>query len=219
MMLRRTHRSWLWLIGVGSSLVGSAMAAVESPEAGAPQLGRLFTTPQIRSQLEQVRREVRKPVAPVSDTLEGVLRNTPFTEVKEPKGPRYLTVGGLLLKESGASLVWLNKKQYETAHGHEGENFQLEPTDDPANGVAIRLPNDANLYLLLPGQTLDIKSKQIRPSHLIPEPERSQARLGEDEEKKKEKEKEGKEKEGKEKEGKEKEKESPTPKKEPASAP
>ncbi|MBF0214605.1 MAG: hypothetical protein HQM00_13755 [Magnetococcales bacterium] len=159
-----------------------------SPE-GWNNPGRIFTTARQREQLDRLRQNATIPPAgvpilppgeadPSTPTLPEV---TPATAV--PRGPRYLTVEGLVLRDDGPSSVWLNRRNIETAKGFTGENYLLEPTSDPTHGVWIRPVDAPDPFRLLPGQTLDAEEKKILPSHLIPETlRRSAMRGGEPEE-------------------------------------
>ncbi|MBF0626800.1 MAG: hypothetical protein HQL91_01125 [Magnetococcales bacterium] len=163
---------------------GTGHGASEAAAEGWPGLGRLFNTPQQREALERIRQtEGVQPLAPAGAegaTTGGELGMVGMTPAQIPKGPRYLTVGGLVLREEGKSSVWLNRRQFEAAKGHVGENYRLEPTEDPSRGVWIRLVDAPKPFLLVPGMTLDAEEKIIRPSHEIPAEVRYTATRGGD---------------------------------------
>lgn len=171
-MRRYFHGLMLWVVVV--SPMSQAWATGENGSWSA--MGRLFTTPDIRESLNLV----RLGIAPVSDQVEQ--ENPPSQPAEDaiiPKGPRYLTISGLVIKEDGAfSSVWLNDKRIETALGFAGENYRMEPTMDPSHGIKIVLIDHVKPFLLQPGQTLDGQEKIIRPSHEIPRQERLSALRG-----------------------------------------
>jgi hypothetical protein len=74
------------------------MLSLISSGASATELGRLFYTPQQRSQLESQQE--------TGDTVEGVKRN-------------YIIVNGVIQKQGGNRIVWLNGTQQPATYGNE----------------------------------------------------------------------------------------------------
>ncbi|MEO5331119.1 MAG: hypothetical protein H7839_03785 [Magnetococcus sp. YQC-5] len=151
---------------------GPSLAAVNT-HTNKPGLGRLFTTPDIREKLNKMR---RGEILPQPEQQQARIPE----KVTVPRGPRYLTFSGMVIKENGGSMVWLNGKSIEAAKGLIGENYQMPPIVDPWQGIQIVLIDHAQPFVLQPGQTLDAQEKKILASYLIPEQERKTAQRGGD---------------------------------------
>ncbi|MGH8580510.1 MAG: hypothetical protein ACREVK_10465 [Gammaproteobacteria bacterium] len=110
----------LWTVIVIS---GAPMAA-----KGA-ELGRLFTTPQERAALDELRREGPKPVAAPEKVA------PPVTSEPAPaaKPPQPITVNGLVRRSDGANTVWVNG--VNSLEGEfDSQGFQVDPTASAATG-------------------------------------------------------------------------------------
>jgi len=135
-------------------LVTALSAAALMPlGAAAATLGRLFTTPDERAKLEQIRNDPNygktpaKAPPPVESTVD-----------KAPSVPR-VTVNGVVLRRAGGDVVWIN--------GHEVGSDEPTPeglrvhTYARRGTVRIVLPDGNETEAMKPGQRIDVLTGKI----------------------------------------------------------
>ncbi len=129
-------------------IAGLAAALVlVSFDAEAQRLGRLFSTPEERALLDELRRE-RKIVAPDPQVTE-IVPDTPTVE--------QVTINGVVLRSGGTNSAWINGRQVDAgARTREGVRVDTSPAD--GGRVKITLPSGAETIDLKPGQKIDVDS-------------------------------------------------------------
>jgi hypothetical protein len=128
-------------IGVAAFLV--ILPAV----ADAQRLGRLFSTPDERALLDELRRE-RQIVDPDPQVVE-VVPDTPSVE--------QVTINGLVLRSSGPDSAWVNGRQVDGG-GRTREGVRVDTSATRGGRVKIILPSGAATIDLKPGQKIDVDS-------------------------------------------------------------
>lgn len=123
------------------------LAMLAAPAAQGQPLGRLFTTPAERYQLDQARAAARAPAPPAAEATQ-----QPAAAPAEP-----VTVHGFVRSSSGRSTVWVNAAEHEDAR-----NRFSGPGRKPA--VILRLPSGRRIELR-PGQTADPNNARVRDVH------------------------------------------------------
>lgn len=140
-MKTTTITSFLVLIAAAAWPVGSALA----DELG----GRLFTTPEQRVQLDNLR--YRRVVT--VEVPEIVLE--PESEVVEIELYDPITVRGIVHRRGGSNTAWINEGN--TFRGDlETQHFRINPQDIDEQGyVLIKLPGDDEALRLRVGQSYE----------------------------------------------------------------
>lgn len=112
--------------------------------AQAQTIGRLFTTPQERYQLDVARGLIVVPAAPAP------VRVAP---APAPPPPEPVTVNGFVRRSSGGSTVWLNQ---------DAQDARLNNFSGPrqAPRVTVTLPSGRKV-LIKPGQTVDMNAGTV----------------------------------------------------------
>ncbi len=165
-----------WLLLMSCAWPMSGLAESTNPvQTSRLTLGRLFSTPQNRILLDKLR--LGEPITN-SKPLETDEHQSKNSEQTIPRGPRYLTINGIVINNNGVSTIWLNDKSVDSTKGFIGENYQMRPTDKPTEGIQILLIDYPAPFRLLPGETLDGQEKKIRPTHEIPVAELKTAQRG-----------------------------------------
>ena len=118
-------------------------------DAGA--LGRLFSTPEERAQLDAMRRfaEDARPVA---------------VETRAPPGPdsAHLRVDGVVMRERGPGAVWVNGERVKRGdRTREG----VEVLFDPGGRVRVVLPHGSGAIRLKAGQRVDLATGTVRDAY------------------------------------------------------
>jgi hypothetical protein len=153
------------------ALLVSIMAA-SSVEA--QTLGRLFTTPAQRAQLDRLRLQGQEPSAEYSvgiEDLEAV--EIPVEEVTPNPVPavpdQIYQLGGTLLRSDGSVQVWINGRAYD--QDSLPDNVQLL---QPYAQGQIRITNSTNnnSYLVRPGQTSNLTTGEDFEAYQRPLPSR-----------------------------------------------
>lgn len=140
------------------ALVVAPLLLVSAPGAEAQRLGRLFTSPQDRAELDELRRIAALPVP--EPAPEPIPRAQPQPEVEnEPQGLDFsrLVINGVVRRSGGPSQVWLNGDLLERGSVSR-EGVAVESTRSARDGVRLRLPSGAGTVALRPGQQIDIDS-------------------------------------------------------------
>ena len=116
------------------------LSSLSQPSLG-EGLQRLFTTPQQRDELNE-------------------LRKNPHTGKKEedlPKLPPYFTFHGLVTRSVGPTTLWMNN---ESSRFQEG--FKIEEPQRQGLVVPIQLAGHKKGFTLKPGQTLNTLNGEIQ---------------------------------------------------------
>jgi len=115
--------------------------------ADAQRLGRLFSTPDERALLDELRRE-RQIVDPDPQVAE-IVADTPSVE--------QVTINGLVLRSSGAHSAWVNGRQVDGG-ARTREGVRVDTSATRGGRVKIILPSGAETIDLKPGQKIDVDS-------------------------------------------------------------
>ena len=120
----------------------------------ADRLGRLFLTPDQRSQLETVRAQRDRRLPADADT-----EAAPAATI--PTGPGVVTYNGVVRRSDGSATVWINSKPVnERSKGkNDSEVSVLGLRRDGA--VAVAIPQAGRTASLKVGQRLDVTSGRI----------------------------------------------------------
>jgi hypothetical protein len=113
--------------------------------AAAERLGRLFSTPEAREALNDLRNqyEYGKPAQPAAE-----------------QGPviEHVTVNGFVIRSNGQNSSWVNGTSIPSGEATQ-EGIRVVPSGSSA--VRIELPNDLNPIELKPGQKVDVIKGQV----------------------------------------------------------
>ncbi|MBF0310023.1 MAG: hypothetical protein HQL56_10895 [Magnetococcales bacterium] len=143
--------------------------------------GRLFSTPEMRQRLDRLRQGVVDPepravveqppaASPPTAPEETAEKPIPPATPKEGQGPLLLSLGGLLRRDDGRCVAWLDGKPVEVGHGFDGVGYRVLPSCDPARGLAIRTATSERTLYLKSGQVLNLTDQQIREGRRPPQP-------------------------------------------------
>ncbi|MBF0603268.1 MAG: hypothetical protein HQL07_06200 [Nitrospirae bacterium] len=150
---------------------GSPLPSESEPSQQELSLGRLFNTPANRVLLDQR----RLTLSPDGDT-KSVEDQAEDISLPGVKGPRYLSVTGLIFNENGERKLWLNGKIVEATKTYDGEGFSVDLESATNKGLPVSSVDTHENYLVKPGQTVDFVKKRITATWEIPESERASAR-------------------------------------------
>jgi len=148
----------------GLALLAAAVAfAGVAPDAEAQRLGRLFTTPEQRSTLDELRYQTQLERPEAEPEPKAVAR----VEEEQPQEPGVsrLTVNGIVRRSRGPGTVWVNGALVERG-GLTAEGLTVE--DAGGANVHIRLPSGARTIALKPGQRIDVDSGAVLDSYEQP---------------------------------------------------
>ncbi len=115
--------------------------------ADAQRLGRLFSTPDERALLDELRRE-RQIVDPDPQVTE-IIPDSPSVE--------QVTIDGVVLRSSGADSAWVNGRQVDGG-SRTREGVRVDTSATQGGRVKITLPSGAETIDLKPGQKIDVDS-------------------------------------------------------------
>lgn len=137
------HRTVTLMLTLMLTLAAGPMGRAQ---AAAPALGRLFATPDERSQLDALRERGGAPLAP------------PRQADAPPPAPPPVALDGIVTRSSGKSTVWLNQTaQHDDAHVRRGAARR-------APAFSLELPSGQKV-LLKPGQRVDPASGAVEENH------------------------------------------------------
>lgn len=128
-----------------------------------PPLGRLLTTPEQRTKLDELRRNTGKPIPTAANAQDDVIILP--NQVKNPvnnegPAPVYSSVfNGYVKRSSGPSTTWVNQQVLSDATYLSNARGEIALQLPLANGSQARLK---------PGQTLIISSGQSRIEEVLP---------------------------------------------------
>lgn len=143
-MLSGAARTSLYVATLG---VAAAFLLL-SQEAHAQRLGRLFSTPEERALLDELRRE-RNIVAPDPQAVVTAVPDVPAVE--------QVTIDGVVLRSSGADSAWINGRQV-SGGARTREGVRVDTSTSRGGRVKITLPSGADTIDLKPGQRIDVNS-------------------------------------------------------------
>jgi hypothetical protein len=115
------------------------LSSLSLPSSG-EGLQRLFTTPQQRDELNELRKNPH-----------------PGTEPPVPQPPPYITFNGLVTRSVGPTTLWMNN---ESSRFQEG--FKVDEPQRQGLVVPIQLAGQRTGFTLKPGQTLNTLNGEIQ---------------------------------------------------------
>lgn len=125
----------------------AAVLMMLPPIAGAQRLGRLFSTPDERALLDELRRE--QQIVEPEPQAEEVFSDTPSVE--------HVTINGIVLRSDGADSAWINGRQVD-AGARTRDGVRVDTSATRGGRVRITLPSGAETVDLKPGQKIDVES-------------------------------------------------------------
>jgi hypothetical protein len=150
--------------GARAWLLALALGLAPPLAAEAPPLGRLFTTPEERALLDELRRQARLPAPPPAQVMA-----TPAAPPPPPPAPRgSLTLDGYVIRGDGGRTVWVNRES-STGGALLGAEAVVEPPRRAGAGVRVEAA-DGTSALLRPGQTLPAGEARVQEGYLLPAP-------------------------------------------------
>jgi hypothetical protein len=138
-------------------------AAVLTMSAGAhAQLdGTLFTQPEERAYLDYLREEfLRNNAERGFDIEEATVPVIPTAEAAAPTGPTEFSFGGIMARRDGSRSLWLNGALLAESALPAG--MSLVGAD---RGTSLRITHEGKVYVLRPGQTVDLAAGNIMESY------------------------------------------------------
>ncbi len=146
---------------VAAALLGGVVAALAGPpEAHAQRLGRLFTSPEQRATLDELRYQAQftRP-APEPEAQPAVAAAQPEPQAEGPMISR-LTVNGVVRQSGGRGSVWVNGDEVRRGSVTR-EGIQVDPAGIGGRNVRVRLPSGVESVELKPGQQIDVQSGAV----------------------------------------------------------
>ena len=140
-----------------------AVAVPWSWPVPAQEIGRLFTTPTERIQLDEARRQAQLPA--IEPEVEPTPQPVARSEEPEPEPVvDRLTINGVVRRSSGPGTIWVNGAEVERG-GRTRDGIVVQDTGRGVRGVRIRLPSGADTIELKPGQEIDVSSGAVLESY------------------------------------------------------
>ncbi|NIV50520.1 MAG: hypothetical protein GWN53_01290 [Gammaproteobacteria bacterium] len=139
------------------------LLALHASGGQAQTFGRLFSTPDVRAALDQLRQDQDYGAA-VSTQEPRAHRTTPAPDV---------TVNGVVLRSGGPDASWINGTII-TSGGVTSEGVRVETEDVGEASVRILLPGSERSVRLKPGQKIDVVGGRVLDAY------ESEASRGED---------------------------------------
>ena len=144
MRVMRTRRLAIATFGLVAGLVAA-------PSLQAQSLGRLFSSPEERFQLDEIRREYEYG-SPVEE------ETTEVAETSADPIELQLTINGLVVRSSGTNSTWVNGSRVSRG---ESTREGIKVRDEAGGEVRITLPSGIDTVKLKPGQKIDVASGVI----------------------------------------------------------
>ncbi len=126
----------------------------------ADSLGRLFLTPEQRTQLDTARAQ-RDRRLPVQET-----EAAPVTPVAPPQGPDVVTYSGVVRRSDGKSTVWINGKPVNERSRAQADHEVSVTALRNDGAVSVAIPQADRRASLKVGQSLSVTSGTIEESYL-----------------------------------------------------
>ena len=144
-------------------LLLAALAGMPGAALAADDLGRLFTTPGERAQIDAARQAA--PVAPLPVTAP-----QPRSQGVQPvESKSALTLRGLVKRDAGRSTAWVN--DINTYEGDLDSPYRaVDKSGIAADQVTLKLPDGQSSIKIKVGQTYEPVSTHIRELGAEPEP-------------------------------------------------
>ena len=136
-----------WLRGLRWTGWSLAAVVLVGLDAGAQTLGRLFSTPQERALLDELR-EDNKARAPLGSEV----------HTGQARATSRLTVNGLVTRERGPDFVWING---ERVSRNETTSGGIRVQRDTGARVRLILPGDLRAIHLKAGQKMDLETGSL----------------------------------------------------------
>lgn len=146
-----------------SSLYVIAAAVFVGASAGAhAQIeGTLFTQPEERAYLDYLRDEfLRNNAERGFDIEEATIPVIPGDDVAAPAGPTEFSFGGIMTRRDDTRSLWLNGAVLAERDLPAG--MSLVAAD---RGTALRIAHEGKVYVLRPGQTVDLVAGNVMESY------------------------------------------------------
>lgn len=141
----------------------------------AQRLGRLFTTPEQRSALDEIRLQAQ--FAQPEPEPEPAPQSSLSTVAEPPRGPSIsnLTINGVVRRRGGRTTVWVNGREVDRGDVTR-EGVLVESAPRRSVDVRLRLPSGTESIALRPGQKIDIETGTVlEPYENRPVPARQTA--------------------------------------------
>lgn len=132
------------------AVVPTLLLALYASGGHAQSLGRLFTTPDVRATLDQLRQD-RDYGAAVSTEGARTAQTSPAPDVR---------VNGVVLRSGGPDASWINGR-IVTFGGVTSDGVRVETGGTGEPSVRILLPGSARTVRLKPGQTIDVVGGRV----------------------------------------------------------
>ena len=121
------------------------------------QFGRLFTTPEQRQRLQELRADQRRGAVGGNDTEAGIrgMAGRHHTEQSKAgmsrgqRDPASITLKGLIYKKDGAGMAFIGTQEGPAALDYR----QLQTGETPEDGFAVSVPVSGQSVKLKPGQS------------------------------------------------------------------
>jgi len=140
--------------GVAAVLVGLLVSA---PQTQAQRLGRLFTTPEQRSALDEIRLQAQFAEPPLEFDPEPVATVTTAAAKSDDPVVSKLIVNGIVRRSGGPTSVWVNGDEVERGDTTR-EGVAVEAARMKTDVIRLRLPSGTQSIALRPGQEIDVRS-------------------------------------------------------------
>jgi hypothetical protein len=146
---------------MGLLVVALFVTAISAPQAHAQRLGRLFTTPEQRSVLNEIRTQAQFAEPELEPEPEPQTSNVTVTE-QESTGPSIanLTINGVVRRRGGRTTVWVNGREIDRGDVTR-EGVLVESATRRSGDVRLRLPSGTETIALRPGQKIDIETGTV----------------------------------------------------------
>lgn len=146
---------------MGLLVVALFVTAISTPQAHAQRLGRLFTTPEQRSVLNEIRTQAQFAEPELEPEPEPQTSNVTVTE-QESTGPSIanLTINGVVRRRGGRTTVWVNGREIDRGDVTR-EGVLVESATRRSGDVRLRLPSGTETIALRPGQKIDIRTGTV----------------------------------------------------------
>ena len=139
----------------------SALALAAGSHAQ-PSIGRLFSTPEQRAELDRIRRDAAAAGEETPDTLEPPLVTRHGSEIA-PR-VRTVTIDGIVLRSDGHGVAWVNGVEVAAGTTTPG-GVRVGAVHARDRHVRIRLPGSQMGTELEAGQTIDIVSGRVSDAY------------------------------------------------------
>ncbi|MBJ7313599.1 hypothetical protein ACFOLJ_26985 [Rugamonas sp. CCM 8940] len=138
------------LAAAGAMLLALALALAPSEAHAAAPLGRLFSTPAERAQLDQRRAGAALPLAPPAEAA------PPAAAAGAEAPPDSMVLNGVVRRSSGRSTVWLNQVPQE-----DQQNRLRPAAGNGAPALQLQLPSGRQV-ILRAGQRYETDSGSVK---------------------------------------------------------